>query len=111
MPRTIRFHLDEHCDRAIATGLRQRGVDVTTSQDARLLGSVDEDQISFAFSEGRVFFTKDADFLRLHASGVEHLGIAYSRPGRHSIGEIIRSLILIWEVYEPKDMTGRVERL
>jgi hypothetical protein len=30
MPRTIRFHLDENCPRAVATGLRRRGIDVTT---------------------------------------------------------------------------------
>ena len=32
MPRTIRFHLDEHCATAIAEGLRRRGIDVTTSR-------------------------------------------------------------------------------
>ena len=111
MPRTIRFHLDEHCDRAIATGLRQRGVAVTTTPDAGLLGADDEDHIAFAVAEGRVVLTKDADFLRLHAAGVEHLGIVYVPPGQVSLGQMIRGLILIWEVYEPEDMIGHVERL
>jgi hypothetical protein len=31
MPKTIRFHLDENCNRAIAEGLRRRGVDVMTT--------------------------------------------------------------------------------
>ena len=39
MPRTIRFHLDEHVAHAIAEGLRRRGVDVTTTTDAGLLGT------------------------------------------------------------------------
>jgi hypothetical protein len=33
MPRTIRFHLDENCDRAIAERLRRRGIDVTTTPE------------------------------------------------------------------------------
>ena len=111
MPRTIRFHLDEHNDRAIATGLRQRGVDVTTTPDAGLRGAVDENHIAFAISKGRVVVTKDADFLRLHAAGVEHLGIVYIPSGPLSIGAIIRGLILIWEIYEPEDMVGHLERL
>ncbi len=31
MHRTIKFHLNEHCDPAIADGLRRHGVDVTTT--------------------------------------------------------------------------------
>ena len=30
MPRTIRFHLDEHVPHAVADGLRRFGIDVTT---------------------------------------------------------------------------------
>ena len=39
MARTIRFHLDEHCDPAIAAGLRLHGVDVTTTADAGLISA------------------------------------------------------------------------
>lgn len=38
MARTIQFHLDEHMDKAIAIGLRRRGIDVTTTPEAGLLG-------------------------------------------------------------------------
>jgi len=31
MPRTIRFHLDEHVPHAVADGLRIHGIDVTTT--------------------------------------------------------------------------------
>src|SRR5207249_5818940 len=44
MPRTIRFHLDENCSKAIAEGLRRRGVEVTTTPQAGLLGATDEEQ-------------------------------------------------------------------
>jgi hypothetical protein len=47
MARTIRFHLDECCDPAIANGLRRRGIDVTTSQEAGLLEAKDEEQAQY----------------------------------------------------------------
>ncbi len=40
MARAIRFHLDVVCYRLIAAGLRQRGVDVATTAEAGLLGTV-----------------------------------------------------------------------
>ena len=109
MARTIRYHLDENCHRAIADGLRRRGVDVTTTPEVGLLNASDEEQLAYALPQGRVVFTQDRDFLRLHASGVPHPGIAYCDKDTKSIGEIIAMLVLIWEVYEPEDMANRVE--
>jgi predicted nuclease of predicted toxin-antitoxin system len=77
MNRTIRFHLDECCDPAIADGLRRRYIDVTTSQDARLIEAEDEQQAAYGLAESRVVFTHDADFLRLQAAGVPYVGIVY----------------------------------
>jgi hypothetical protein len=57
-----------------------------------------------------VLFTQDEDFLRLHAVGVEHGGIAYAPQGS-SVGEIIRGLMLIYQVLESDDMAGHVEYL
>jgi len=109
MSRTIRFHLNEHCDSDIAAGLRRHGIDVTTTPEMKLLGATDEQQIAFALTVGRVIFTKDSDYLRLDSSNVPHAGIAYCHQQTRSIGEIIDGLILIWEVYEPKEVVGRVE--
>jgi hypothetical protein len=111
MPRTIRFHLDENCSRAIAEGLRRRGVDVTTTPQVGLLGATDREQAARALAEGRVVFTQDQDFLRINAAGVPHEGIAYCPKDSKSIGEIIDGLLLIWEVLEPEEMTNRVEFL
>jgi predicted nuclease of predicted toxin-antitoxin system len=109
MPRTIRFHLDEHVDTAVADGLRRRGISVTTTADASLLGADDADHITFAVAESRVIFTNDADFLRLHDQGVAHPGIIYCHQQSRSVGEIIRALELIWEVLESNEMANRVE--
>lgn len=38
----------------------------------------------------------------------QHPGIAYCSPNSRSIGEIIRCLILIYEVYTPEEMIGRL---
>jgi hypothetical protein len=111
MPRTIRYHLDENCHAAIAGGLRRRGVEVTTTPEAGLMTAVDEKQLAHALAEGRVLFTQDRDFLKLHAAGVSHRGIAYCDKDTLSIGEIITRLVLIWEIYEPEEMAGRVEYL
>ncbi len=90
MPRTIRFHLDENCDTAVAAGLRLHGVDVTTTADAGLGGAKDEEHVAFALSEGRVIFTHDSDFVALHRTSITHAGISYCHQQRHSLGEIIK---------------------
>jgi predicted nuclease of predicted toxin-antitoxin system len=76
MPQTIRFHLDENVSHAIASGIRRRGIDVTTTQEAGLMGAIDEAHVAFALLAGRVIFTQDEDFLRIHAARIPHPGIA-----------------------------------
>ncbi|MBE9054256.1 DUF5615 family PIN-like protein [Nostocales cyanobacterium LEGE 11386] len=109
MFRTIRFHLDENVSNAIADGLRRRGIDVTTTPEQGLISVSDEEQVLFALTEGRVIFTQDADFLRLHQANVKHAGIVYCSQGSRSIGNIIRSLIMIWEWLDLDDMNSHVE--
>lgn len=111
MPQTIRFHLDEHCSKALAEGLRRRGIDVITTLDAALQSARDDDHLAFARAEGRVVFTHDPDFLRLHAAQVPHAGLVYCHPQARTLGQIIRGLVLIWDVYEPEEMHNRVEYL
>lgn len=63
MPRTTRFHLDEYGSRAIAEGLRRRGIDVTTTPETGFIGATDERQAAHGLAEGRVIFTQGQDFL------------------------------------------------
>src|SRR5947207_3034387 len=109
MPKILRFHLDEHVPLAIAQGLRRRGIDVTTAADAGLLGAADEAHLAFAVPQGRVVFTNDEDYLALHDQGREHAGIVYCHQQSRSIGDIIRALMLLWEILDPEDMKNRVE--
>jgi predicted nuclease of predicted toxin-antitoxin system len=84
---------------------------VTTTPESGLLEAADEEQEAYALREGRVLFTQDEDFLSIHASGAAHSGIVYCKKDTRSIGEMIRGLVLIWEIYEPEEMVGRIEFL
>lgn len=110
MGTRISFYTDEHVARAVIRGLQQRGVDVLAVLEAGLLGATDEEHLERARVEGRVLFTQDEDFLRLHAAGVEHAGIAFASQGS-SVGQIVRGLILIHQLLDSDDMTGHVEYL
>lgn len=111
MAESIRYHLDEHVDPDIARALRRHGIDVSTTVEAGLRTATDPDHLIFVQREGRVLVTHDADFLRIAAQGVDHPGIAYCQKSARSLGEIIRSLILIHEVLSPEEMAGRVQYL
>ena len=107
----IRFHLDEHVDPAIATGLRARGIDVKTTIEAGLESASDEAQLRFALAEQRVLFTQDRDFLRMHAAGATHAGIAYCAQQKTSVGDIIRHLALMHDCLDEEEVAGQVEFL
>lgn len=111
MADRIRFHLDENVNPAIAQVLRQRGIDVTTAVDSGLRTSSDPDHLAFALSEGRVIVTHDDDFLILASLGQAHAGIAYCKQNSRSIGDVVRSLMLIYEVLTAEEMVGQIEYL
>jgi hypothetical protein len=110
MATPIKYYTDEHIADAVVEGLRQRGIDVLTTQEAALLGAPDSDHLERALSEGRAIVTQDADFLRLDADGHEHSGIVYAPQGS-SVGAMVRLLVLIHEVYTAEEFHGSVEFL
>lgn len=110
MGQKIKFYTDEHVAKAVVRGLLQRGIDVLTVMEADMLGASDEEHLKRAKDEGRVIFTQDDDFLRLHAIGACHAGIVYLHQ-QTSIGDIIRRLMLIYQVLDAEDMHGHVEYL
>jgi len=106
----VRYYLDEHIAEAVATGLRNRGIDVLTLSEAEMLGASDEDHLSYAYEDGRVLVTCDDDFLRLATQSEQHAGVAFAPQGR-SIGELVRGLTVITEEMEAEEMEGHVEFL
>lgn len=104
----IKYYMDVHVKRAVTEGLRRRGVEVLTAQEADMQLAEDIEHIAYVQSGGWIIFTNDVDFLRLHASGVEHGGIAYCHQTT-SIGQMIQGLMLIFQVLDTEQMRNRVE--
>ena len=104
----IRFLVDVHVHRAITEGLRIRGVEVLTCQEANLAVSRDEEIVQFAMEQGWVIFSQDADFLQICSQKFPHKGLVYSHK-RNGIGQIIQGLLLISEVLSPSDMEDHIE--
>lgn len=102
--------MDEHIPKAVTEGLRRRGVDVVTVQELGLQAADDKRHLERAAEEGRVVFTQDADFLRLHAVGVVHRGVVYASQ-QTPVPHMLRSLMLIHDVLTPDDMIRHVEFL
>jgi hypothetical protein len=111
LPSPIRFHLDEHVSPAVATGLRRRGIDVTTAQEAGLGGADDSEHLAFALRERRVIVTHDRHFPQRHAQGERHAGIAYCYQQKYSIGELVRALLLVRDCLSAEEMHGTLEYL
>ena len=106
----IKYYTDENVPSAIASGLRLRGIDVLTCQEAGMLGASDEEHLRTALELRRIIFTQDADFLRLHARGARHAGIVFAAQGA-SIGKIVSALALIAQVFSPDELINWVEYL
>lgn len=108
MGKHVRFYADEHVPNAVVKGLRLHGADVLTTAEAGMLGASDAEQLAFATRAGRVLYTQDADYLRLHGAGSAHAGIAYAKQGR-PVGEVVRGLLLMHDVLDVESMAGTVE--
>ncbi len=108
---TVRFHLDENVDPALAEALRRRRIDVTTSAESRLNGHTDREQLEYAETQRRVLVTHDSDFLRLSKEGVSHCGIVFCPIRRFSIGRVTMGLVALRRHRTAEEMIGRVEYL
>lgn len=111
----IRLYLDVHVQRAICEGLLARGVDVITAQEDFADRLADDELLDRATALGRIIFSHDRDFLRearrRQQSAVPFDGIIFAHQLEIDIGQCIRDLELIANVYEPADMINRVEYL
>jgi predicted nuclease of predicted toxin-antitoxin system len=84
--------------------------DVTTTFEAGLAAALDVEHLGYAFLAGRVMITQDTDFLRLHAEGAVHSGIAFLHQGEKT-GYMLRMLVLLFELVTAEEMAGRLEFL
>lgn len=117
MADAIRFFFDEHIAKAVARGLRRRGVDVLTVHEAGRSGIADDEQLRFATVEKRVVVTHDEDFLTLAAyftqRGESFAGIAFCDADKylHLPGKLIRDLLTLHGVYTADEMMNHLEYL
>jgi len=102
---------DEHIPYPVIEGLRRRGLDVLVVQEIGLSSAEDVTVMDKAREEGRIIYTWDADFLRLHQAGHQHAGIFYHYPLAYSVGEAIRRVALACEVLSAEEMKDRIEFL
>jgi len=104
----MQFLLDEHMPRAIADGLRRRGVDVRTISEAGLRSAADEEILVWAAAHRYVLVTSDSDFLRLHRQ-VDHNGIVWCNARGRSVRRVIDYLVLMSAIIDPDELCGTGE--
>jgi predicted nuclease of predicted toxin-antitoxin system len=107
----IRFFADQHFPYPVVAGIRRRGIDIVTAQEAGRCQRSDAEQLSFAQAMGRVLATFDSDFVALHQTGIAHAGIAWCQASKYSIGELIQVLVLLHAVLRSSDMKNHLEYL
>lgn len=110
---TIQFYMDVHIRRSITDGLRRIGLDVLTAQEDGCAELSDPDLLDRATQLGRVLFSMDDDLLteatRRQNENVPFAGVIYAHQLRITVGQSVRDLSLIAEVYDVTDIANRVE--
>jgi len=111
----MKIYCDENIESAIIAGLRRRGIEVVSAQDAGDLGKGDEYHLKHASELEAVILTHDVDFLRIahqwQQEGKGHKGILYAHPLDLSPGECIRMVELVTQVLTEEEMENHIEFL
>lgn len=109
---TLALYLDENMARAIAIGLRVRGIDVLTAQEDNRRKTDDAILLDRAGALGRVMVSFDADMLAIgtqhQRNGTSFVGIIYAHPTRISVGKLLQELELIATIGEPQDIANTI---
>jgi predicted nuclease of predicted toxin-antitoxin system len=112
---SLALYLDENVPRAIALGLRRRGIDVLTPQDDGRRGIADALLLDRATELGRPLFSQDEDLLaearRRQQAGIFFAGVLYAHQLHVTIGDCVRDLQLIAEAGKPEELANHVEYL
>ncbi len=104
----VSLYFDHNINRAIAQGLRRRGVDVLTAAEDGAHRLPDDKLLDRATALGRVLVSADTDFIeeahRRQTNGVPFSGVVIGRQGL-PIGLCVEQLELIAKVSEPDDFS------
>jgi hypothetical protein len=109
----IAFYTDENVDQRIIRGLRRRGVDVLTAQEAGLLGTLpDVQHLEFAVARGRALLTADTDLLEIadqwNTQGRQYEGVVFYHQRWTSVGQVVREAHVIAHRLDPNGLRARV---
>jgi len=107
--------MDVHVPLVITETLRRRGVNVLRAQEDKAERMEDSALLDRASALKRVLFTQDDDFLvecaKRQANLIPFFGLIYAHQMKITIGQCVRDLNLIANVYDPSDIENRVEYL
>jgi len=100
----VGLYLDHNVRRAIAIGLRKRGVDVVTALEDQHAASRDDVVLVRTTELGRVLFSHDDDLLAITAQwlrvGRRFAGLAFAQQTEITVAEAIRDLELLAKTSE-----------
>lgn len=103
----VSFYFDHNVKRAVAEGLRLRGVDVLTALEDGTQRLADAELLDRATALARVLFSNDKDLIieasRRQRAGVRFTGVVFARQ-QLPIGHCVQQLELIGKAAEPKDL-------
>lgn len=109
---SVSIYTDESVPIAVAAGLTRRGVTAISAREARNLGISDDEQLAYAVRNRLLLFTHDTDFLQLAheytSLSQEHWGVIYAHQNNLSIGECIRRLKELSDLFAQEDFRNYV---
>ena len=107
--------MDVHVHRAVANGLRIRGIDLLTARQDGLRQASDTRLLDRATELDRVLFSQNDDRLveakQSQVEGIEFAGVIYAHQMRITIGRCVEDLEVIAKLAEPEELGNRVEFL
>lgn len=107
--------MDQHVERAITRGLRERGVDVVTAFEDGASQFSDPVLLDRATALGRILFTRDDDLLaeanRRQSVGIDFGGVIYADLRHVPIGVCIHDLELIVKASDADELLNQVRYL
>jgi Domain of unknown function (DUF5615) len=112
-----KLYLDEDSQAEnLLKALQRHNIDVLTTNEAKMTGSSDLDQLEFANSQNRTIYTFNTrDFLPLHYEFLQtnqtHSGIILGEQGRFGTGEQLRRLLRIINATSAEEMKNELEFL
>ncbi len=110
----IKVYLDEDVAFSFYKALKNRGVDVITTQEAGNKGLSDIEQLNYAIKVKRIIFSHNKrDFAIIHKNIIkqnkEHYGIIISDQLR--TGDLLKRFMKLWFELSAKEMVNKLEFL